>query len=166
MMKKALVAVCLVGGLASQAQAFGLGTLITLAKGKSHATAAAPYEPNAPRKEVTGKDSWEGFIQGAPIAGSPFEKLTIGMTEEEVKAIVGEPTASDNYTTSKAAIPGMGAGKQQNILRYKGLGRLFTDKSGGFSNTYYLVGIEYYAKETGADAPAADAKKPEEAKKE
>lgn len=57
-------------------------------------------------------------------AGHPFGKVTSGMTETDVRKILGEPTSSKDYMTGKAWIPwyyGSDTSRQEWVYKGKGL---------------------------------------------
>lgn len=62
----------------------------------------------------------------APPAGSPLAKVTVGMSEQEVRELLGAPDDSNSYMTGKAWIPyNFGAGdKSRSDWMYKGQGRV------------------------------------------
>jgi len=67
----------------------------------------------------------EPVIVGNPPAESPFGQLKIGMSYEEVLAIVGKPTSENSWCTGKQHIPfyfGNDKGRAQAI--FKGMGKL------------------------------------------
>ena len=64
-------------------------------------------------------------IVGNPPADHPFGKLKIGMTYDEVIAIVGKPTSESSWCTGKQHIPfyfGNDKGRAQAI--FNGMGKL------------------------------------------
>jgi len=62
----------------------------------------------------------------APPAGSPLAKVTVGMSDQEVRELLGAPDNSNSYMTGKAWIPyNFGSGdKSRNDWMYKGQGRV------------------------------------------
>jgi hypothetical protein len=62
----------------------------------------------------------------APPAGSPLAKVTVSMSEQEVREFLGAPDNSNSYMTGKAWIPyNFGAGdKSRTDWMYKGQGRV------------------------------------------
>ena len=64
-------------------------------------------------------------IVGNPPADHPFGKLKIGMTYDEVIAIVGQPTNQQSWCTGKQHIPFyFGADRGRAELYFKGMGKL------------------------------------------
>lgn len=99
---------------------------------------------------VKGINDWEGEISGIPAANSRFTKLRIGMSEKEVKDLVGNPTDEGQYVTGKAFIPFyFGADRIRWEMAYKGEGRLvFAQQSAGAS-AVYLIWIIHNANDRG-----------------
>ena len=67
----------------------------------------------------------EPVIVGNPPAESPFGQLKIGMSYEEVLAIVGKPTSENSWCTGKQNIPfyfGDDRGRAEVFI--KGMGKL------------------------------------------
>ena len=113
-------------------------------------TAFAAEEPA--KKEETA----EAVIVGNPPADSPFGKLKIGMSYEEVIAIVGKPTNQHDFCTGKHRIPFyFGDDRARTEAFFKGMGKLdFYGADGGFwgkcgmQKILGLVYIEYDPKAT------------------
>ena len=99
----------------------------------------------------------EAAIVGNPPADSPFGKLKIGMSYEEVIAIVGKPTNQHDFCTGKHRIPFyFGDDRARTEAFFKGMGKLdFYGADGGFwgkcgmQKILGLVYIEYDPKATG-----------------
>lgn len=119
------------------------------AEKKADAPATATVEPAAP------------VIVGNPPADQPFGKLKIGMTYDEVIAIVGKPSSESSWCTGKQHIPfyfGNDKGRAQAI--FKGMGKLEFNASVTLlpfrickgSTPLDLVYVEYNP-ETTAEAP-------------
>lgn len=114
-------------------------------------TAFAAEEP-AKKEEAA-----EAVIVGNPPADSPFGKLKIGMSYEEVIAIVGKPTNQHDFCTGKHRIPFyFGDDRARTEAFFKGMGKLdFYGADGGFwgkcgmQKILGLVYIEYDPKATG-----------------
>lgn len=114
-------------------------------------TAVAADEP------VKKEDAAEAVIVGNPPADSPFGKLKIGMSYEEVIAIVGKPTNQHDFCTGKHRIPFyFGDDRARTEAFFKGQGKLdFHGADGGFwgrcgmQKILGLVYIEYDAKASG-----------------
>jgi hypothetical protein len=93
---------------------------------------------------------WKGEIIGTAAAGSPFNRLTIGMGPKEVADLIGQPTDRGSHVTGKAWIPFYyGGGGVESIHHYKGVGRLIFANSSRFSSTMGLIQIDHDAKERG-----------------
>jgi len=78
-------------------------------------------------EEATKKDApaVEQVIVGNPPADHPFGKLKIGMSYDEVIAIVGKPTSESSWCTGKQNIPfyfGNDKGRAEAFI--KGAGKL------------------------------------------
>ena len=84
------------------------------------ATTAIAAEEPAKKEEAA-----EPVIVGNPPADSPFGKLRIGMSYEEVIAIVGKPTSESSWCTGKQNIPFyFGDDKGRAEAQFKGMGKL------------------------------------------
>jgi outer membrane protein assembly factor BamE (lipoprotein component of BamABCDE complex) len=67
----------------------------------------------------------EPVIVGNPPAESPFGQLKIGMSYEEVLAIVGKPTSENSWCTGKQHIPFyFGSDRGRAEANFKGMGQL------------------------------------------
>jgi uncharacterized protein YceK len=107
-------------------------------------------EPGSGTK-VTGIDGLEGEIVGKPAKNSKFTQLQIGMTNNQVIKLIGEPTTQAKRVTGKIYIP-MYFGKDRNRLMmiYKGQGRLvFSGGSYGNENAFTLLYVIHNANESG-----------------
>jgi hypothetical protein len=98
---------------------------------------------------VSGIDGWEGEITGKPAPGSRFTELKIGMSIEQVRALLGPPGYQGAYVTGKRWIPFFfGADRYRFELSYPGQGLLVfaggsvTDPSGS-----HLIWIIHSANE-------------------
>jgi hypothetical protein len=92
--------------------------------------------------QVKGINDWEGEISGIPAANSRFTKLRIGMSQKEVKDLIGYPTDEGVYATGKAFIPFyFGSDKVRWEMAYKGQGRLIFSMQAGFGSSYFLTWI-------------------------
>lgn len=99
---------------------------------------------------VKGINDWEGEISGIPAANSRFTKLKIGMSQNEVKDLIGNPTDEGVYITGKAFIPFyFGSDKARWEMAYKGQGRLIFSNQAGFSSGYFLTWIIHNANDRG-----------------
>ncbi len=121
------------------------------------APAPAPAATPAPApagqtqgRKVEGIGGWSGEIKGNATAGSPFNKLKIGMGTREVYDLIGPPTDQGRHVTGKAWIPFYyGSGSVESIHHYKGVGRLIFANSSRFSGTMGLIQIEHDGSERG-----------------
>jgi hypothetical protein len=99
-------------------------------------------------------------VVGNPPADHPFGKLKIGMSYEEVIAIVGKPSNQHDFCTGKHRIPFyFGDDRARTEAFFKGMGKLdFNGADGGFfgkcnmRKILDLVYIEYDPAATG-EAP-------------
>ena len=99
---------------------------------------------------VSGLNEWQGEISGVPGANSRFTKLKIGMSQQQVTDIVGQPTDQGVYVTGKAFIPFyFGSDKTRWEMVYKGQGRLIFSNQAGFGTGHYLTWVIYNANEGG-----------------
>jgi hypothetical protein len=116
------------------------------------ATTAFAAEEPAKKEEAA-----EAVIVGNPPADSPFGKLKIGMSYEEVIAIVGKPTNQHDFCTGKHRIPFyFGDDRARTEAFFKGMGKLdFHGAEGGFfgrcgmQKILGLIYIEYDANASG-----------------
>lgn len=107
-----------------------------------------------PSQEVTGRKGVEGEILGTPIAGSPFQKLEIGMSQKQVVDVIGDDRQDDadcgSYMTGKSFIPfHFGGDKVRHECAYKGLGRLVFTAQSDFDMRAVLIKVIYDASEDG-----------------
>ncbi len=73
----------------------------------------------------------------APPAGSPLSKVTVGMTDIDVRKVLGEPDRSNSYQTGKAWIPFYyGPDTARSDWMYDGQGRVV------FSRNRYSGGLK------------------------
>lgn len=99
---------------------------------------------------VTGLNDWQGEITGLPAANSRFTQLRIGMPQQQVVDLVGQPTDQGAYVTGKAFIPFyFGSDKTRWEMVYKGQGRLIFSNQAGFGSGHYLTWIIHNANEGG-----------------
>jgi hypothetical protein len=127
------------------------------ATGQGQAPAPAPAAspapapaPQAQTRKVEGIGGWSGEIKGTAIAGSPFNKLKIGMGPKEVHDLIGPPTDQGRHVTGKAWIPFYyGSGSVESIQHYKGVGRLIFANSSRFSGSMGLIQIDHDGAERG-----------------
>lgn len=87
----------------------------------------------------------------APVpADSPLAKVQVGMTEQEVRAILGPPTQENEYVSGKAFIPFYyGPDRSRRAYFYKGIGRVVFSGGSGFNRTGKVSRVEYDPSETG-----------------
>lgn len=99
----------LVGLMAVGAVGLGVGGCAKPAAAPAASAPAAAAEPAA-----------------APVpADSPLAKVKVGMTEQEVRTILGPPTSENSYPSEKAFIPWyFGPDRYRRGYFYKGMGRL------------------------------------------
>ncbi len=99
---------------------------------------------------VKGINDWQGEISGVQAANSRFARLKIGMSQQQVTDLAGQPTDQGAYVTGKAFIPFyFGSDKSRWEMVYKGQGRLIFSNQAGFSSGYYLTWIIHNANEGG-----------------
>lgn len=84
-------------------------------------------------------------------AGSPLEKIKVGMTAQEVSNILGMPTNQVSYATGKAWIPWyFGDDARRTEWSYKGLGRVVFTGGNVFGGGGGRVNrVDYDPNETG-----------------
>jgi len=100
--------------------------------------------------QVKGMNDWEGEISGIPAANSRFTKLRIGMSEKEVKDLIGNPTDEGQYITGKMFIPFyFGSDRIRWEMAYKGEGRLVFSQQSAGSSAVYLIWIIHNANDRG-----------------
>ena len=99
-------------------------TFITLFAIATSAALAQDTEKKADAPATTAEPP-APVIVGNPPADQPFGKLKIGMSYDEVIAIVGKPSSESSWCTGKQHIPfyfGNDKGRAQAI--FKGMGKL------------------------------------------
>jgi hypothetical protein len=99
-----------------------------------------------PEPAVTAKPA-----ASAPVpADSPLAKVTVGMSEQEVRAILGPPTQENEYLTGKMFIPWyFGPDRSRRAYFYKGMGRVVFSGGSGFNRTGKVSRVEYDPAEAG-----------------
>lgn len=98
-------------------------------------------EPGSGTK-VTGIGGFEGEIVGKPAKNSKFTQLQIGMTNEQVLRLIGDPTTEASQLTAKAYIPFFKVADRNRMMYvYKGQGRLVF--SGGAYQNYKVGRLLY-----------------------
>jgi outer membrane protein assembly factor BamE (lipoprotein component of BamABCDE complex) len=81
---------------------------------------------------------------------SPLAKVTLGMSDTEVRKILGEPTTQKNYQTGKAWIPYyFGSDTSRMDYIYKGLGRVVFSQN-RYSGQLKVINLMYNPDETGS----------------
>lgn len=99
---------------------------------------------------VRGVNGWAGEVSGVPGPKSRFTRLRIGMSQQQVVDLLGQPTDQGAYVTGKAFIPFyFGADRSRWEMVYKGQGRLIFSHQSGFGSSYYLIWIIHNANESG-----------------
>ena len=83
-------------------------------------------------------------------ASSPLSKIKVGMSEQEVREILGPPTGENEYVSGKAFIPFYyGPDRTRRGYFYKGMGRVVFAGGSGFNRTGKVARVEYDPSETG-----------------
>lgn len=118
------------------------------------ASSAVEVKPSAAVgdiQKVKGLNDMDGEIVGKPAAASKFKELKIGMSIQQVKNAIGEPSDQDEYESGKRWIPFYyGDDVRRTELVYKGQGRLtFASGSAFGSHGGALVRITHNANEAG-----------------
>lgn len=84
-----------------------------------------------------------------PIPGTPLARVELGMSESQVRKIIGEPTSQKNYVTGKAWIPHYyGSDASRVDYKYKNVGIVVFSRnrySGGTS----VIRVDYDPNEDG-----------------
>ena len=100
-------------------------TFITLLAIAASTSLAQDSEKIAEAPVAAATDPAAPVFVGNPPADQPFGKLKIGMSYDEVIAIVGKPSSESSWCTGKQHIPfyfGNDKGRAQAI--FKGMGKL------------------------------------------
>lgn len=102
-------------------------------------------------QKVKGLNDIDGEIVGKPAASSKFKDLKIGMSLQQVKNAIGEPSDQNEYESGKRWIPFYyGDDVRRTELVYKGQGRLtFASGSAFGSHAGALIRITHNANEAG-----------------
>lgn len=104
------------------------------------APAQTQQEPQPAAKEETGRP--------AP-AGSALARVQLGMSEGEVRGILGEPTSQNNYQTGKAWIPYYyGSDTSRLDYKYKQIGIVVFGRNRYSGNTK-VIRVDYDPSEDG-----------------
>ena len=98
-------------------------------------------EPGSGTK-VMGIKGYQGEVFGKPAKNSKFTQLKPGMTDDQVRGLIGEPTVEASKMTAKAYIPFFkGSDRTRIMFVYKGQGRLVF---AGGANDNYMTGKLLY----------------------
>ena len=102
-------------------------------------------------QKVKGLNDVDGEIVGKPAANSKFSALKIGMSMQQVKSAIGEPSDAGEYETGKRWIPFYyGDDMRRTEFVYKGMGRLtFASGSTFGGHGGALIRITHNANEVG-----------------
>jgi hypothetical protein len=113
----------------------GLGVAGCARRGAAPAESAAAGKPAA----------------SAPVPpDSPLAKVTVGMSEQDVRGLLGPPTSENEYVTGKAFIPWyFGPDRSRRAYFYKGMGRVVFSGGSGFNRTGKVSRVEYDPNEPG-----------------
>lgn len=119
-------------------------------KPSSGSTAAEASPANI--QKVKGLNGIDGEIVGTPSTSSKFKDLKIGMSIQQVKTAIGEPSDQGEYESGKRWIPFYyGDDVRRMELVYKGVGRLtFASGSAFGSHGGALIRITHNANEAGS----------------
>jgi hypothetical protein len=113
----------------------------------------AKEQSTAPKAEQPAKKEEAKAAKGVPApAGSPFSKVSAGMSDTEVRKILGEPDDSNGYITGKSFIPWYyGSDTSRSDWVYNGKGRIVFSRN-RYSGTLKVVEVLYNPSESGAKA--------------
>lgn len=101
-------------------------------------------------QSVKGLNGKEGEIVGTPAAGSPFKKVQIGMTSQQVTDLIGPHSDRGSFRTGKGYIPYYHGGDTwREEYVYKGVGRLIFASSSPNTTANYLIKIVHDSKDEG-----------------
>lgn len=129
---KSILALSLVAAFALSACSAGQPGSASSPGGKS--SSQVKEEQEAAEEAAEKKADEEEIAKKYPPApaGSKLAKVKPGMTEAEVREILGPPTSQDTYETGKRWIPGYGAfapDASRTEFVYKGLGLVTFNKN-------------------------------------
>ena len=100
-------------------------------------------------KSGTQADPNDSHKGNPPPANSPLAKIQVGMTDTEVRKILGEPDDANGYITGKAFIPYYsGPDTSRTDWLYKGKGRVVFSRN-RYSGTLKVVRVDYNPSESG-----------------
>jgi hypothetical protein len=76
---------------------------------------------------------------------SPFAKVKMGMSKEEVDATIGQPTSVYSFQTGKAWIPFHFSGSDDARIRshYKGIGSITFTLDSAYTSRFSVMSIDY-----------------------
>ena len=83
-----------------------------------------------------------------PPPGSKLAKVTIGMTDAEVRKAIGEPDSSKDYMSGKAWIPWATEGSRSEWI-YKKQGRVVFGRN-RYNGSLHVIRVMYNPSESGA----------------
>jgi hypothetical protein len=99
---------------------------------------------------TAGLDGVTGEVSGNMLPGSRFKNIRIGMTPQQVLALLGTPTDQGAFIHPLAPFPRLvGSDAYRYELLYRGQGRLVFTSPTGFDAAARLVWIVHSAAETG-----------------
>ncbi|HYB12366.1 MAG TPA: hypothetical protein VEG67_02775 [Myxococcota bacterium] len=124
-------------GLLSLAFFFGLNAACSHSHPQSSEQPAAKTDPAKAAEGVP------------PPPGSPLAKIQAGMSDTEVRKILGDPDNANGYITGKAFIPYyFGPDTSRTDWLYKGKGRVVFSRN-RWSGNLTVVRVDYNPNETG-----------------
>lgn len=107
------------------------------------ALALAACASDAPPAEASGETRSETPAVSAPPPGSPFAKVKVGMDDETVEEILGNPGRQTVYQTFKAWVPFYQGGDDRRYeWRYPGEGRI-TFNQNRYSGDLQVIRVDY-----------------------
>jgi hypothetical protein len=110
-----------------------------LVSSSSQANAAAPA-PTASTNSASALETKAPVVLPAP--GSPFSKLKVGMSRQQVEQLIGFPDHTTSHITGKQFIPFyFGGDTRRTEAFYKGQGVLTYDNNSRFGSTDSLIKI-------------------------
>lgn len=112
----------------------------------SHPKPQSTDQPAA--KSGTQANSAEAAKGNPPPPGSPLAKIQVGMSDTDVRKILGEPDNANGYITGKAFIPWyFGSDTSRTDWLYKGKGRIVFSRN-RYSGNLQVVRVDYNPSET------------------
>lgn len=95
-----------------------------------------------PTTHTTAQAGTHGYLTGMPLPGSPFSKVRLGMSRQEVESLIGPPTSEDGHITGKQFIPFyFGGDTYRTDWYYRGQGELTFSQSHFGSASEQLIYI-------------------------